>query len=539
MTTKEAIVPDRRRPAPHWIGWSVWLVALGGLTGLMLLVRESLEKAHFALAYLLVVLGGSARHGRSLGFALAIVAFLTFNFFFIRPYHTFAIAAPADWLVLFTFLATAAVAAQLLATARSEAETARQRAAEVDRLATLGAETLNVAGAGEALAAIVAVIRDTLRADRCEIYLRPDTAESLTLITGAGDEPRTGAPPPSYAGAPLIEWIAANGRQAIVRDDGGIRIESAAGAPELADIAEARMILIPLRVRERTVGVLRIAHSRVLRLDRAQQRFLMTLSYYAALGAERVRLAAAADRVESLSRADRLKDALLASVSHDLRTPLTTIKALAHDIAAEGDDRAITIEEEADRLNRFVADLLDLSRLTGGALVVRPEINAAEDLLGAALQRVGGSTNGRVVNASLDPGEALLLGKFDFVHSLRALVNLIENACKYSPPGAAVDVTVRRNGDAVEFTVADRGPGVPTDERERIFEPFYKSTGVEPDVGGAGLGLSIARRLAEAQQGSVRYSPRDGGGSVFTLRLPLAEFNEVTSQAGLVHPERR
>jgi two-component system, OmpR family, sensor histidine kinase KdpD len=285
---------------------------------------------------------------------------------------------------------------------------------------------------------------------------------------------------------------------------------------------------LPLLVRGRTVGVLRVAHANALPVDAERQRFLEAISYYAALGTERVRLVATAEHAEALRQADQLKNAVLASVSHDLRTPLTTIKALAHDIRADGDERAVTIEEEADRLNRFVADLLDLSRLAGGALVLRPEINAAEDLIGAALQRVGGALRGRTLNASLDPAEALLLGRFDFAHSLRALVNLIENALKYSPAETSVDVSAHRVGDALDFVVADRGPGVPLAEREHIFDPFYRPAGATPDAGGTGLGLSIARGLAEAQGGSVRHEPRDGGGSLFILSLPAADVADLS-----------
>ena len=229
---------------------------------------------------------------------------------------------------------------------------------------------------------------------------------------------------------------------------------------------------------------------------------------------------------------DRVKNELLASLSHDLRTPLTTIKALAHRIGADGDERAVTIEEEADRLNRFVADLLDLSRLAGGALAVAPEITAAEDVVGAALQRVSGTLAGREVHASVDPREPLLLGRFDFVHALRVLVNLIENALKYSPPGAPVEVVARRTGDLLELAVCDRGPGVPPDERERIFEPFYRSAGRPPDAGSAGLGLSIARRLAEAQGGRLRYEPREGGGSLFVFSVPAADLAALGSGPG-------
>jgi two-component system sensor histidine kinase KdpD len=225
----------------------------------------------------------------------------------------------------------------------------------------------------------------------------------------------------------------------------------------------------------------------------------------------------------------RLREQMLASVSHDLRTPLTTIKALAHDLAAAGDERAQTIEEEADRLTTLVGDLLDLSRLNSGAATLTLEPNEAEDLIGAALQQVGGMANGRPINVKLDDGEPLLFGRFDFTQTLRVLVNLIENALKYSPEETAIDLSVRREGAWLTFTVADRGAGVAVAERDRIFDPFYRPPGVPADVKGAGLGLSIARALAEAQGGSLRYEQREGGGSAFVLRVPAIDVKEAAA----------
>ena len=225
----------------------------------------------------------------------------------------------------------------------------------------------------------------------------------------------------------------------------------------------------------------------------------------------------------------RAKDAVIASLSHDLRAPLTTIKALSHDIAADGDDRALTIEEEADRLHALVADVLDLSRLSSGAAQLAIEPNEAEDLLGAALQRVSGASNGRQIRVQLDERNPILFGRFDFAQTLRVLVNLLDNALKYSPSGATVDLSVKRDGPWLLFSVADRGNGVPSSERERIFEPFYRPPGIPPDVHGAGLGLSIARVLAETQGGSLAHADRDGGGSVFTLRLPAMDVADVVA----------
>ena len=499
----------------------------------MILFRDRLDKAHVALVFLLVVLGGSAKGGRGLGLALAGVAFLLLNWFFLPPHGTLTVTNPLDWLVLGTFLITSIIAAQLLSRARAEADAASRRADEVDRLAALGAETLNVGRAEDALTAIASVVRSTLGVAACEIYLRTEGAGGMSLVArdGSIDEE-----PPTPTVMRLVEWVAERGTSATERDDGTIRVawdrDEAARLPAVdLDLSDARAVLLPLGVRDRTVGVMRITASETVRLDPAQWRFLNALSYYAALGAERVRLTGEAQHAEALRETDRLKDALIASVSHDLRTPLTTIKALAHDLRSLGDDRVETIEQEADRLNRFVADLLDLSRLSAGSLPLRIELNAVDDLIGVVIQQTLGIMNGRRLDVSLDADAALLFARFDLVHSVRVLVNLIENACKYSPAGAPIVLRVRRDGHLLAIEVSDEGPGVPETERERIFAPFYRPDGVPADSGSAGLGLSIARRLAEAQRGRLTYQPIAGGGSTFTLWLPAADIEEVTSES--------
>jgi two-component system sensor histidine kinase KdpD len=520
------------------VSFLLWLGALALVTAAMLSVRASLDKAHIALGYLLVVLGAGASTGRRIGISLSVVAFVCFNFFFLPPYHSLVVAQPLDWIVLVAFLATGIVAAQLLARARADAALARQRSTEVDRLSAVGAEALNAGRAEDALTSIADVMRKTLHVSRGEVFV-PERSSGVALVASAGAPSvahdtveATGPYALRMGGLQLVEWVAGSGRSALERMDGGVRVSSEGGdASDLLglDANGARALLLPLRVRDRTVGVLRLAGDEPISIDRGQARFLVALSYYAALGVERLRLEQEAGHAQALREADELKNALLASVSHDLRTPLTTIKALAHDLRMEGHERAATIEDEADRLNRFVADLLDLSRLNAGSFTVTPEVNTVEDLFGAALRRVSGTLRERRLQVEADAGEPLLVGRFDFVHSLRIVVNLIENAARFSPAGATIELSAAREGDELRIAVADRGPGVPPGEEERIFESFYRPGG-KFDSGGAGLGLSIARRMAEAQGGTVRYEPREGGGSVFILRLPATTVGETSAE---------
>ena len=249
--------------------------------------------------------------------------------------------------------------------------------------------------------------------------------------------------------------------------------------------------------------------------------FLTTAAVTAHLvTAERARAAEAARQAGEVASLG----GVLAAVSHDLRTPLTTITLLAQAGVARGDPNARAIEEEADRLTRLVTDLLELSRLRGGALPVRPELNTAEDLVGAAVRQTAGLFTNRALETRVDLTEPALVGRFDFVQSLRILSNLLGNAAQHTPPTSPVELSVQREGRVLAFAVADRGPGVAPAERERIFEPFYRPAGsTAGGRGGAGLGLAIARRLAELQGGTIEYTPRGGGGSVFTLRLPAGE----------------
>ncbi|MHB1312016.1 MAG: sensor histidine kinase [Gemmatimonadaceae bacterium] len=469
----------RHRPVLLWLFWLVLLVAV---TAAFVPFRQQIDKVNVAFALLLIVLGGSAAGGRALGLTLAGLCYLDFHLVFVSPYYSLVMAQPRDGLVLVAFLVTSVVAQQLLTRALERAEVARQRAVEVERLGVIGAETLNAGRAEDALNRILEVIRTEVRVSSCDIVEEGDAVPAADAT--AGD----------------------------------------------------RVLRIPLTVRGRSLGVLRLMDGKPIVLAPSQRRFLDVLSYYAALGLERVHLVAEAERAEAFRQADALKAALIASLSHDLRTPLTTIKALASKLRDRALPEATSIEEEADRLNRLVTDLLDLSRLNAKAMPIHLELNMAEDLIGATVQRVAGASGSHRLVIVHGDGPAAeetaersrfepLAGEFDFVQSLRALVNLVENALKYSPADAPVELGAVRAGPWLEFRVADRGPGVVAAERQRVFEPFYRAPGVPADVGGAGLGLAIASRLAMEQGGEVRHEERAGGGSVFTLVLRAADVS--------------
>ncbi len=526
-------VDPRPRRARAWQvvrPWIVWGAILTVATVAMYFVRDDIHEGHVALAYLLIVLGGSVSGGRALGMTLACSGFLLIDYYFQPPYNLWNVSKPLDWVALISFLVVAAVATQLLGRAQEAASRARQRANEVAWLSRLGAEALNAGRATEALHSIAEIVHRTLAATACAIFV--------------WDRGRLGAEPIASSGRSdakllasereLATWVGEHGFAAGVRGGGQIVRGAAAVADDALglDADDALAVVLPLRVNARTVGVLHVSAAQPITRGVARRRFLAALAYYAALGVERLRLETEADHASALREADRMKDFVLASVSHDLRTPLTAIKALAHDAAGRGEPSGAVIEEQADRLGRMVGDLLDLSRMKAGPFPVRVELNTAEDLIGAVLRQLGQPLDGRLQTPRLNLDQPALLGRFDFVQSMRILVNLIENADRYAPPGTKIDLDACRHGEAICFSVSDRGPGVPPSEAQRIFHPFYQPAArAGARTGGAGLGLAIARGLAQAQEGDLRYEPRIGGGSVFTLSLPAMDDADSTRPA--------
>lgn len=238
------------------------------------------------------------------------------------------------------------------------------------------------------------------------------------------------------------------------------------------------------------------------------------------LSEERGHMAEEVARARTMRDAERVKNALLASVAHDLRAPLSTIR----DLAQSGGEREREIANQTDRLMRYVDSLSTLVK-TEGVMVPKGELNVAEDLVGAAMRRVAAQIKGREIHFHATPFREILIGEFDFALALTSLVNVLENAARYSAPSEAIEIRLSRTPERLQIAILDRGPGIPADDVDRVFDPLERGAG-RPAHTGSGLGLAIARTFARAQGGDVRYEDRPGGGSIFTLELPAPTFSE-------------
>jgi len=283
----------------------------------------------------------------------------------------------------------------------------------------------------------------------------------------------------------------------------------------------------------------------VAQLGRAQREAETRRGEAQQLWAERARLVEESNRVRLLEEVDRLRAALIGSVSHDLRTPLASIKASISDLADPGldlsdEDRATllrTTEEETDRLTRLVANLLDMSRIQAGALVPHRSATPLDELIGAVAGRLAPSF--RDHHLAVEVAEGLPLADVDYLLVEQALTNVLENAARYTPPGTVVTVRARAvagpgpGGEEVEVAVVDHGPGVAEEERDRIFDEFYRPRAEGRGPVGTGMGLAIVKGIVEAHGGRIWVDETPGGGATFALRLPVAPESTLPEDADL------
>jgi two-component system sensor histidine kinase KdpD len=261
-------------------------------------------------------------------------------------------------------------------------------------------------------------------------------------------------------------------------------------------------------------------------LEPEQRRLLEAFASQAALAIERAQLAESARQMQLSQETEKLQTALLNSISHDLRTPLVSITgaiSILREQRAHLDEATVqglldTAGEEADRLNRLVGNLLNMSRIEAGAMRVLMEPVDVQDLIGSALEQIADRVRERKISVNIPA--SLPLVPMDFVLMVQVLGNVIDNAVKYSPAESPIEIQAQTGGEFLEIEVADRGEGIPRADLERIFEKFYRVQRPE-QVGGTGLGLSICKGILEAHHGSIAAKNRPGGGTVITLKIPL------------------
>ncbi len=295
------------------------------------------------------------------------------------------------------------------------------------------------------------------------------------------------------------------------------------------------VLYLPIQTANRAAGVLEVIGRPGAGTFHAEdEQLLTTFVDQAALALERSRLGEDAARAAVFARSDELKSALLSAVSHDLRTPLASIKASATSLLDESvnwDDNArrellSAIDEETDRLTLMVGNLLDLSRIEGGALQPQKNWYDLDELIADVRQRLATRTETHPIRVEID--DQLPLLHFDYVEIANVLNNLVENAVKYTPAGTPIVIAARQIPDAVEVSVHDDGPGIAPEHQARIFEKFYRAPGASA-APGTGIGLAISKGLVEAHGGTIGVASPPGGGTTFRFTLPLSPVRERAS----------
>jgi two-component system sensor histidine kinase KdpD len=423
---------------------------------------------------LLAVVTAAAAGGRGGGLLASALSFLGLNFFFTEPRHTFAVHEASDLVALFVFLLVALIVGSLLSRALEERAKAERRAMEAQLLGQTTAKLSSGLPFATILDDLASTLLERFDLDRCEIATPNGVGEAASDRPGGGDE---------------------------------------------------RSISIPLTAPSGSFGTLTLAR-RGHPFSMSDVDLLRTLAAQTALGIERASLDEEIRGARLDAEASQLRAALFSSVTHDLRTPLASIKASVSGLLGEGahyddaqlDEMLRTVLEETDHLNQIVANLLDLARMRSGALVPAKQSILVEEVLEAVLRRMRRALEGIPVRTTIRPD--LPPVEADPVEIQQVLTNLIENAIRFSPTGGAIEITVARWRDAVQVRVSDHGPGIPAEERTRVFEEFYRRD-AGAGRGGTGLGLAIARAIVLAHGGRIWVEGAPGGGAAILFELPI------------------
>jgi two-component system sensor histidine kinase KdpD len=489
----------------------VVVAALPVTTAVAWLLRPIAGLENVDLVFLTAIIAVAVRYGLRPSLFASVASVLSYNFFFIPPLYTFAVAEPTNVAALFFFLLVAVITSHLAARARAEANAARERALRTEALHRYGRRVADIGSADEL--ATVAAEQIALLLDLDVVLVLPDEEQRLRSRAGS---PAAMPIPPLDLEAVALAWP-----------------EKEENRQDVLRLAER--LFVPLRAGQRLAGALAVstrqhrspAPRQAPHLSTENERLLGALADQTAVAFERLRLARERDEARLAVETERLRSALLDSLSHDLKTPLasiigavTALRTYAHLYDDEARDvLAGTIQDEAERLARFVGNLLDMARIQSGAIVLDRQPVDLMDVVGTALQRVAGVLSDHRVTVVIAPDFPML--SVDATLLEQVLVNLLDNAAKFAPAGSNVTIDGRRNAEGLLLRVIDEGPGLPEAETERIFEKFYQAPNGDRRRVGAGLGLAICNSFVEALGGTIAAANRpDRAGSVFTITLP-------------------
>lgn len=496
-------VPPRRPRGLHWPPYAraAGIVAL--CTGLAWIMVPYFDPSNLIMVYLLGVVLVASRSEPGPSIFASILSVAAFDFFFVPPFLTFHVSDTQYFVTFAVMLVVALVISGFTVRIRWLAEAAGQRERRTAALYALSRELAGTRGVAGILAAATRHIAEVFHG-RVLVFL-PDAAGALKPQASSGgyelDATETS----------VSRWVFGNNQPA------GRGTGTHPGAQAL---------YLPLAASRGTIGVIGVKPTDAHVLETPEQLHqLETFANQTALAIERGLLAEEAHAAQVRMETEKLRSSLLSSVSHDLRTPLAAITGAASSLVETGDrldpstrrEMLETIGDEANRLSRLVHDLLEMSRLEAGAVQARMEWHPFEEILGAALARAGKIHEERQIVTRL--AENLPMVSVDDVLIEQVLVNLLDNAAKYSPSDSPIEVTARFDDGAILVEVADRGPGLPSEDLERAFEKFYR--GKAPRGHGVGLGLAICRGFVEVHGGRIWATNRPDGGTVFRFTLPL------------------
>jgi two-component system sensor histidine kinase KdpD len=464
------------------------------------------ELSNIIMVYLLSVIAVSVRTGRGPSALASILSVAAFDFFFVPTYWTFAVS-DSQYLVTFAvMLVVALVVSGLTVSIRTQAEAARERERRTSALYAMSKELASTRGLGTLLEVAVRHLIDVFEGRL--VILLPGSDGRL--------QPRAERLAPFHLDpndVAVSQWAYEH------REPAGMGTDNLPGA---------QMLFVPLLASRGVVGILGMRLADPHLFETPDQRHLLeTFANQIALAVERALLAEETQAAQVSIESERLRNTLLSSVSHDLRTPLAVITggtSALLDLGTPLDEAARqellqTMHEEADRLNRLVQNLLEMTRLESGSVHIRKEWHALEEPVGAALQRFGTRLRRRVVTTKI-PAD-LPLVPLDPVLIEQVVINLLDNALKYTPEESPIEISATIEDGGVVVEVADRGPGLPAGDELRVFDKFYRSG--DQAGRGSGLGLAICRGIVEVHGGRIRAENRPDGGVAFRFTLPVKE----------------